>query len=157
MITPDQMSQMRTAFEAARLSDADRRRSQRIHQQVHAEIAPWLDNRAGPSFGVIVEDFSTTGVGLRHTERFKVGAQYLLEIPRPGQRSLSAIFTVVRCDQGVGGWFTAELAPDELLEVALSAAARNKQSAPPQHRVLRNVLMLIALTAAATAVMFNLL
>jgi len=157
MLSYDQMSEMRIAFDEAHISAEDRRRSQRIHQQVHAEISPWEDNRAGAAFGVIVEDFSTSGVGLRHTERLKIGSQYLLEIPRPNQRALAALFTVVRCDQTVGGWFTVQMAPDELLEVAVTAAAREKKTAPPRHQVLRKVLMLITFAAAAAVVTFNLL
>jgi hypothetical protein len=138
--------------------EADRRRSPRIRQPVVAEISPWTSNGAGPAFGVIVENYSTTGVGLRHAERLKVGAQYLLEIPRPGQGPLSAVFTVVRCDETVGGWFSVELAPDALLEVAVTAAAR-RQAPPdaPARDALRAALILFAFAAAAVAVTLRLL
>src|SRR5688500_4205945 len=70
----------------------NRRHAQRIRERCNAEVSEWHGNRAGTAFGVVVEDISTTGVGIVHNGRLKVGQQYLLEIPRPRQRSLAMLF-----------------------------------------------------------------
>src|SRR5437764_380755 len=105
---------------------ADRRADQRIRQEVHAEMAPWLGDHAGPSFGVLVRDLSTTGAGIIHSGRLKLGAKYLLEIPRPGQEALAALFTVLRCDEIAGGLFNVRLEPDSVLEIAVRASMRRR-------------------------------
>src|SRR5439155_19676914 len=98
------------------LSQTDRRRQQRISVLVHAEIAPWLGDRAGTSFGVLLESISTAGVGIVHSGRLRIGGRYLLEIPRPNQRALSTLFTAVRCDETDGGLFNVQLEPDSVLD-----------------------------------------
>src|SRR5438477_9023129 len=91
------MAELRWAWERAAEAEAaqkppgERRRAQRIRQSVHADISPWIDDRAGAAFGVLVQDLSTTGVGIVHTGRLQIGTKYLLEIPRPHQTPL-AIF-----------------------------------------------------------------
>src|SRR5262249_17491612 len=71
----------------------------------------------GQSFTVVLENVSTTGVGIRHTDRLREGEQYLLQIPRPGG-PLTNLFTVTHCGPSVGGSFQVELAPEAVLEVA---------------------------------------
>src|SRR5437762_12784808 len=107
-LTYDQMSELNIAFQEANVP-SDRRRSQRVKQRIAAEISPWKDNKAGMAFGVTIEDFSTTGVGIVHSGRLKLGSQYLLEIPRPGGQPLRAIFTTVRCSEIDGGLFTVRM------------------------------------------------
>ena len=139
--------------------DVDRRRTQRIRQRCNAEISPWHGNRAGTAFGVQMEDISTTGVGIVHNSRLKVGGQYLLEIPRPEQRPLAVVFTVVRCSQTAGGLFNVELAPDEVLDVAYSIS--NQRRAANGSRTglarFRLTLIVLAFVASVAAVFFNLL
>jgi len=102
MLTNDQLSELQEAVADAH-SFSNRRRSPRFRHECHAEMSPWENNRASTAFGVVLENLSTTGVGIRHTDRLKEGAQYLLEVPRPGGKALATLLTVVRCDQNVGG------------------------------------------------------
>jgi hypothetical protein len=117
MLTTDQLSELQEAVADAH-SFSNRRRSPRFRHECHAEMSPWENNRAGTAFGVVLENLSTTGVGIRHNGRLKEGAQYLLEIPRPGTTPLATLLTVVRCDESNGGWFDVEMTPDSILEVA---------------------------------------
>jgi hypothetical protein len=133
----------------------DRRRTQRIRRRCNAEISPWLGNRAGTAFSVVLENFSTAGVGILHTDRLKVGAQYLLEIARPGQNPLAVVFTVVRCDETVGGTFNVDLAADEVLEVAVMIADANRP--PTRKERVKIVAIVLAFAASAAAVFLNLI
>jgi hypothetical protein len=156
-LTTDQMSKLGAAWEAASTA-ADRRRSQRIKQRVTAEISPWKGNRAGTAFGVTLEDFSTTGVGIVHCGRLQPGSQYLLEIPRPGdQGPLRAIFTAVRCSETDGGLFNVRMEPSELLDVAVDHAARAKGEDGDGSRRVILILVTILFAASAAAVFFDLL
>jgi hypothetical protein len=160
-LTYDQSSQVHMALVEAHV-DADRRRTQRIRQSCIAEISPWHGNRAGTAFGVHIEDFSTTGVGITHNDRLKVGQQYLLEIPRPDQRPLAVVFTVVRCSQTAGGLFNVELAPDEVLDVAFSISNQRRAAATggadrTGMAAFRLTLIVLAFAASVAAVFFNLL
>lgn len=137
----DQRSSMRMAFEEAHVP-ADRRGSQRIRMQCPAKFAPWSSGRAGKAFDVIIDDFSTSGAGIIHTGRLKVGARYLLTIPRSRQTPLDVILTVVRCEKTVDGLFTAELSPDEILGVA-SGNEFGQPASRPNH--LRAALLIAAL------------
>ena len=131
----------------------DRRRSQRIRQPLHAEICEWHGNRAGAAFGVIVNDLSTTGVGILHNERFQVGAKYLIEIARPGQRPLTTLLTVVRCNQSNGGLFHVQLEPDDVLDVTVRASMRNAHPEKRSHALVAYVMLAIVL---ATLLMLKL-
>src|SRR6266511_4382957 len=77
----------------------DRRAAQRIRQAFGAEIAPWYGKHTGPVFSVLVRDISTTGLRIEHSARLEVGAKYLLEVPRPNQRPIGVVFTVLHCDE----------------------------------------------------------
>jgi hypothetical protein len=158
-LTYDQNSQVHMALVEAHV-DSDRRRTQRIRQRCIAEISPWHGNRAGTAFGVQIEDISTTGVGIVHSDRLKLGRQYLLEIPRPEQRPLSVVFTVVRCSETAGGLFNVQLAPDEVLDVAYSISNQRRAEAARGRSGLakfRLALMVVAFIASVAAVFFNLL
>ena len=149
--------------------EADRRRTQRIRQRCHAEISPWHGNRAGTAFGVILEDISTTGVGIIHNDRLKVGGQYLLEIPRPEQRPLAVVLTVVRCSETAGGLFNVELAAEEVLDVAFQISLQRRGRAGTAAAAVggvagnsvrdrfRYALIAFAFVASVAAVFFNLL
>lgn len=123
---------------------SDRRHSQRIRQEVRAEISEWFGNRAGRSFGVVIQDLSTTGVGILHDVPLEPGGKYLLEIPRPNRRPLAAVFTVVRSDASSGGLFTAQLEPNEVLDVAVQATLEREPDI--SGRMWRIVFLLTALT-----------
>ena len=118
MLSTEQLAELQEAVEDAH-SFANRRRNPRFRYECNAEISPWENNRALTAFNVVIENLSTTGVGIRHTGRLKEGGTYLLEIPRPGKEPLRTLLTVVRCEENDAGWFDVEMAPDEVLEVTL--------------------------------------
>ena len=109
----------------------NRRRSPRFRQAYPAELSLWLENEAGHSVRVLIEDFSTTGVGIRHTGHLNLGAKYLLTLPRADDEPLSAVLTVVRCDESDGGCFTSELTPAALLETVTELRRRQALAATP--------------------------
>lgn len=113
-VTYDQMSALSMAFQEAHIP-ADRRRSHRIKQRIAAEITEWTNGAPGRTFGVMIEDFSTSGVGMVHSGRLKAGNTYTLEIPRPGHPPIRVILTVVRCDQADAGQFTTRMEVSEIL------------------------------------------
>src|SRR3954470_11729072 len=129
----------------------NRRNSPRIHQDFNAEMSPWENGRAGVSFGVVVEDFSTTGVGIRHTDRLREGARYLLEIPRAGATPLTSMLKVVRCDETAGGCFEVELTPGDVLEVAAEVAYRRNPHPSNLRKLHRRASAAIATAAAAVS------
>jgi hypothetical protein len=153
-LTYDQMSELSVAMQEANVP-ADRRRSQRIRQRVTAEISPWLDSRAGMAFGVMIEDFSTSGVGIVHSGRLKIGSQYLLEIPRPGREPLRAIFTATRCSETDGGLFNVRLEPSDLLDVAVSHQTARSADEQRGSRVSIMTIVLMLFAASAAAVFFG--
>ena len=141
-LTYDQVSEIRMAFQEAHVP-SDRRRSQRVRHRVPAEITEWDDNKAGRSFGVTIDDFSMTGVGIVHSGKLQLGRKYLLEIPRVGRRPLSIVLKVVRCARTDGGLFEAQL---EFGDADFGTAA----TAPPKQG--SNVGIIVAgLMAAAAA------
>jgi hypothetical protein len=141
---------------ASPMPDAvDRRQNQRIRQQCVAEISPWVNNKAGTAFSVVLDNFSTAGVGMIHSGRLQVGSRYLLEIARPGQRPLASIFTVVRCDETDGGLFDVDLAADDVLDVAFSISQRRKGRGKGKGRV-RLIALVVAFTISAAAVFISL-
>ena len=161
-LTYDQASQVHMALAEAHV-EVDRRRSQRIRVHCPAEISPWHGDRAGTAFGVTIEDISTTGVGIVHNDRLKVGRQYLLEIPRPEQQPLAVVFTVIRCSKTAGGLFTIELEPEEVLDVAFQLSHQRRTAQPPdaaEPRIrnrFRYALLVFAFATSVAAVCFNLL
>jgi hypothetical protein len=116
MLTTEQIAEFQEAVKEAHSAPC-RRRSPRIKHECYAEISHWKDGKAAQSFTVVLENVSTTGVGIRHTDRLREGEQYLLQIPRPGG-PLTNLFTVTHCGPRVGGSFQVELAPEAVLDVA---------------------------------------
>ena len=151
MLTAEQFSELQEAVQDAH-AFSNRRRNPRFRFQCNAEISPWENNRALTAFNVVVENLSTTGVAIRHSGRLKEGGTYLLEIPRPGNLPLRTLMTVVRCDESDGGWFNAEMAPDQVLEVTIDVEAH--RCAPGVRRApkLKFGLILTAFVLSALAV-----
>ena len=114
-----------------------------------AAVAGLSTHSANAQYAPPLKQPSTTGVGIRHTDRLKEGAQYLLEVPRPGSTPLATLLTVVRCDENAGGWFESEMAPGDVLEVAAELAHRR---APRASRLRRLRALAIAASAALAAV-----
>jgi hypothetical protein len=113
-LTYDQISELSIAFQEAHVP-ADRRRSNRIKHKIAAELTEWNDGKFGRTFGVTIDDFSTTGVGLEHSGSLKNGGRYMLEIPRPGQPPIRVLLTVVRCSRIDGGLFSTTMQASEIL------------------------------------------
>ena len=156
MATREPITDLHTkTSDAAPGHDENRRHSPRFRHECHAEMSPWENNRAGTAFGVVVENFSTTGVGIRHTDRLKEGAQYLLEVPRPGGKAMATLLTVVRCDENVGGWFEVEMAPDEVLAVASprEIGVNNARGRSRRGSSLRLGLIFLAFAVSASAML----
>ena len=143
----DQLSELSIAFQEAHIP-ADRRRSNRIKQRIAAEITEWEDQKPGRTFGVMIEDFSTTGVGMTHNGRLKVGGKYTLEIPRPGHAPVKVLLTVVRCSEIDGGLFSTQMQANEIL------AGRNNPR--PRNSPMRTAVLLaiLAFVGSAAAVYF---
>ena len=149
-VSYDQMSELSMAFQEAHVP-ADRRGSQRVKQRVAADISEYEGDRILRTFGVTVEDFSPTGVGLVHSGRLKPGRKYLLEIPRPGHPPIRVILTVVRCNElEGGGMFSTRMEVSELLAGREEAAADAQRRA--KMRVMRMVLAVSAFLGSALVV-----
>ncbi len=147
-LTYDQMSELSMAFQEAHVP-ADRRRFTRIKHQIAAEVTEWSkDGQPGRSFGVMIEDFSTTGVGMTHSGRLKPGHRYTLEIPRPDQPPVRVLLVVVRCHQVDGGLFTTQMEASEIL--AGRSADRPKRS----RRNTAILMSVLAFAGSAAAVYF---
>lgn len=113
-LTYDQRSELRLAFEEAYVPD-DRRRACRVKHRVEAKLAPFQGRKA-PPIEVTIEDFSTTGVGLIYRQPLKVGAKYLLEVPRPDLRPIWVLLTVARTRPMDDGTFGVGLEASEILD-----------------------------------------
>jgi len=154
MLSTEQLAELQEAVQDAH-SFANRRRNPRFRYECNAEISPWENNRALTAFNVVIENLSTTGVGIRHTGRLKDGGTYLLEIPRPGKEPLRTMLTVVRCEQNDGGWFDVEMAPDEVLEVTLDGQQSRCGYPQPTPRIpaLKVGLVVTAFVVSALAML----
>ena len=112
----DQRSELRWAFEEAYV-EPERRRSARIRHKVVAKIAPWRGKpRSTRPIEVIIEDFSTTGVGLVNSEPLKEDDRYLLEVPRPSEKPIWVVLRVVRCLPMDSGMYAVGLEACELVD-----------------------------------------
>ena len=147
-VTYDEMSELSIAFQEAHVP-SDRRRSTRIKTRIAGEISEWAGGRTGKTFGVMIEDFSTTGVGIVHTGRLNEGCRYTLEIPRQGQRPIKVLLTVVRCSEMDGGLFSAQLEVSELLAGREPQPRRAGMSKAAQWTL---IVVLLGFAAAALAV-----
>jgi hypothetical protein len=116
-LTYDQRSELRWAFEEAYV-EPERRRACRVRHKVQARLVPWRRGKpaGGEPLDVTIEDFSTTGVGLVHTQPLKEDQQYLLEVPRPEQKPIWVVLRVVRCLPMDDGTFGVGLEGIELLD-----------------------------------------
>jgi len=155
-ISPLQMRErvptMPSGADSGALPQSDRRVAQRIRAPFRAEISAIVDKRVDRTFPVVVQDLSTTGLRLEHSDRLKIGAKYLLEIPRPGQPPIGAIFTVVRCDESQsGGAFNVHLAPEDVLDMTTRAAIRKYVQPPRASNTIIAAVLVALLAAAATS------
>ena len=116
-----------------------RRREQRLDVRARATIIPLTDSLAAAPFDVALRDLSAGGIGFLHSERIRLGEQFVVLLP--GGRDSLAILCQVSHYQpladrlySVGAEFTRVLrqpAPDEALALPVvqpSAAARRAAS-----------------------------
>ena len=125
----DQRSELSIAFHEAHVP-SERRRSQRIKTRIAADLTEWANDRPGRTFGVMIEDFSTTGVGMVQSGHLKPGGKYTLEIPRPGRVPMKVLLTVVSCHEVDGGLFSTRLEASDILagREALAEQPRARES-----------------------------
>jgi len=132
----------------------DRRDAQRIRQPFPADISivnP-ANGQIGATFKVTVEDLSTTGLRIAHSGRLKVGAKYILEIPRPNQPPIASAFNVVRCDeQEGGGAFAIQLQPAEVLSLTNRAVILAQVPPPEKASNSLIIFVVVSLIAAGAA------
>jgi hypothetical protein len=115
-LTYDQRSELRYAFEEAYV-EPERRRACRIRHKVLAKLAPWNGHRPrGHAIEVTIEDFSTTGVGLIHTQKLRENDHYLLEVPRADKKPIWVVLRVARCLPMDDGTFGVGLEAIELVD-----------------------------------------
>ncbi len=94
----------------------------------------------------MIEDFSTTGVGMVHSGRLTVGGQYTLEIPRPGHPPVKVLLQVVRCSELDGGLFSTQMEASEIL--AGRTFAGNHRSSRGRRATLVALLLFVCTAAA---------
>ena len=98
MLTYDQTSEIRVAFEEAFI-EPGRRRAIRYKQRVDVLLRPCRGHAVDTPINVSVEDFSSCGIGIVCFRALELGSNYMLRVPRQGQDDLEVIFTVVRLSQ----------------------------------------------------------
>ncbi len=152
MLTTEKIAEFEEAVKEAHAAPC-RRRSPRIKHECYAEISHWKNGKAGESFTVILENVSTTGVGIRHTDRLREGEQYLLQIPKPGG-PLTNLFTVTHCGPRVGGSFQVALEPEAVLEVA-NGQAHLFEARSGEGRGLKAWVIVASIIAATAAAVFT--
>jgi hypothetical protein len=96
-LTYDERSELRAAFEETYVPTQERREALRVHYRVPLDMVSWKDERAGPAVSVMLEEFSTTGVGVIYPGRLNPGDRYLLEVPGWEKRRVTLIIEVVHC------------------------------------------------------------
>ena len=75
----------------------DRRKAVRVPHRATFHIRPVLNNGVGEAITVVLQDLSTTGMGIIHPQPMACGEQF--QIPLSAASALSLICTVVRCEK----------------------------------------------------------
>ena len=156
----DERSEIRWAFEEAYV-EPERRRACRVKHKVPAKISPWKGKpRAVNPLEVTIEDFSTTGVGLIHTEALRIDDRFLLEVPRPERSPLWVVLRVVRCLPMDDGNYGVGLEACELLDSAnysmnpFTMSTTNQTEHRPGRRV-KILFLLFGIVGTAIAAMMR--
>jgi PilZ domain len=104
MLTYDETSEVRCAFEEAYI-EPGRRRAIRTRQRVSVKITPWRKGITADPIDVVIEDFSPYGIGISHAVPMELGSHYILRVPRQGEDDLQVLLTVVRrCQADVANY-----------------------------------------------------
>ena len=121
--------------------------------KLSAELSPWQGDRAGVGFGVLVQSISGSFVELDACDRIALGQQYLLEIPRPGQKALSEVCTVTRTGVVIRAEFDTPLADDDYRELS----DRLNHGAPPRvtSRLTQLLFIVFGIVGLLTAMLLN--
>jgi hypothetical protein len=112
----DQYSFVRMVFEEAYIPAVYRRRAERISQRVDLELQRWHGGTAGDPLTVHIVDYSATGFGINHSESMKIGAPFVLPLPRPGDTPLALVLHVVRCTRSEDQSFEIGMEYDSVLD-----------------------------------------
>jgi hypothetical protein len=91
---------------------AEQRRAQRVKREVRMTITPVNDGGRETPVAVLVRDVSAGGIGLLYQRRMPRQARFILRLPRPQEKPLSILCTVMHCQRmgshlfSVGAEFT---------------------------------------------------
>src|SRR5437868_4195005 len=85
--------------EAASSSTLDRRRHPRVPHRANFGIRPLLSDGVGQPLNVVLQDMSTSGLGILHSTPLRVGDQYQIPLTRLMPEPLTLICTCVRCEK----------------------------------------------------------
>ena len=77
----------------------DRRRTARVTHRSPFHLRPMLNDGVGAPVLVVLQDLSSTGLGVIHSQPMQIGEQYQLPLARGAAEALSLICTVKRCEQ----------------------------------------------------------
>src|SRR5436190_23199831 len=104
MLTYDETSEVRCAFEEA-FVEPGRRRAIRTRHRIDVKITPWRKGQTADPISVVIEDFSPYGIGISHDIPLELGSHYILHVPRKGEDGLQVLLTVVRrCQADVANY-----------------------------------------------------
>src|SRR4051812_39034106 len=78
---------------------ADRRKFPRIPHRANFDIRPLLSDGVGTPISVVLQDMSTSGLGILHSTPFHVGDQFQIPLTRELPEALTLICTCVRCEK----------------------------------------------------------
>jgi hypothetical protein len=87
--------------ESASAALSDRRRHPRIPHRANFDIRPLLANGVGTPISVVLQDMSSSGLGILHSTPLYVGDQFQIPLTRelPAGEKLSLVCTCVRCEK----------------------------------------------------------
>ena len=86
-------------YRTAESALSDRRRAARVPHRASFDIRPLLNDGMGSAVTVILQDLSSTGMGVLHSHPLDLGKQFQIPLQRGFSESLSLVCTVVRCEQ----------------------------------------------------------
>ena len=78
---------------------ADRRTFPRVPHRANFDIRPLLSDGVGSPISVVLQDISTSGLGILHSTPLRVGDQYQIPLTRELPEKLTLICTCVRCEK----------------------------------------------------------
>jgi hypothetical protein len=116
----------------------DRRKSRRVPVALRTKLMPLCGGALGKNVMVRLRDVSQTGVGLLQPIAAEPGVQYIIELPRRGERPVWASVVVVRVQPLSHVLFLVGARFESLLEghpadcgfVAMPEATPNKKLSP---------------------------